>query len=225
MRFSNGFTKRANSVVPLYTATPNETTGDQMLLDRVRYCENLYARARLQTVFRLPEISLQAEHLDTLLDQRKYQKAETTWVMTAPLGSAKPGADIRFVSVDQWLAGYTALTGIDEPSSRLHRLLIQRIPGECGFALAFADDPEHPVACGLAVQEASVLGIFDVYTHNLHRQQGYARQIMQSLLAWGATQGARLSYLQVNAENTAAVDLYTALGFQSEYRYWYRIAQ
>jgi hypothetical protein len=63
IRLSNGFTKRANCVVPLYHSTGHEpeqklapergSKSVHLTVDKIRYCENLFAREQLQTVFRL----------------------------------------------------------------------------------------------------------------------------------------------------------------------------
>ena len=45
----------------------------------------------------------------------------------------------------------------------------------------------------------------------------------ESICAWGHGQGARFAYLQVVATNAAALPLYAELGFETVYRYGYRV--
>jgi len=80
-----------------------------------------------------------------------------------------------------------------------------------------------PVACGLAVVERELVGLFDIFTRADARNAGHGAAIVQGLLAWAATGGATRAYLQMVEENTAAAALYRGLGFDEIYRYWYRI--
>ena len=82
LRFAKGFTKRANSIVPLYP--PRAPIDDAELARRVRYCENLYARERLQTVFRLTSIA-PAPQLDAFLARRNYERIDPTAVLACDM--------------------------------------------------------------------------------------------------------------------------------------------
>ena len=53
--------------------------------------------------------------------------------------------------------------------------------------------------------------------------RGLARRLTCSIVAWGKTHGARLTYLQVVATNEAALPLYGSLGFETVYSYSYRV--
>ena len=83
LRFARGFTKRANSVTPLYP-------GGQPFDEKVRFCENLYARERLQSIFRITAGADGADQgaLDGYLGARGYRLADPSLVLGAPIASA-----------------------------------------------------------------------------------------------------------------------------------------
>lgn len=234
LRFSKGFTKRANSIVPLYESTDTRFDAGA-ILDKIRYCENLYAREQLQTIFRLTSITEQppgqagtppeSPTLDQVLAQRGYALEEANWVLTRPLVAQTTDAGattVTLVPLDQWLDAYCQLTGMQQPVRGLHNLILQAISGTCGFAVLMHN--EKPVACGLGVVERELLGLFDIFTHADHRRQGLAHTLITGLFNWAAEQGATHTYLQVLRENSAATTLYKRLGFSLSYEYWYRIA-
>lgn len=64
----------------------------------------------------------------------------------------------------------------------------------------------------------AVLG--NIFTHPDARRRGYARAVTAALVADLLARGCRDVVLNVVAENTPAISLYTSLGFQAHSRYW-----
>ena len=74
---------------------------------------------------------------------------------------------------------------------------------------------------GRAVVIDGWVGIFDLATEPAVQRKGLGRTVLDSLLVWGADQGAKRAFLQVEAANAAAAALYTSAGFELAYRYTY----
>jgi GNAT superfamily N-acetyltransferase len=215
LRFAQGFTKRANSVIPLYP-------GEQALADKVRFCENLYARERLKCIFRLTSLPGH-EPLDGYLDARGYRHRDPTEVLTVTLDGPLPESpQLCLLTMDRWLTVYGALTGMPDGARALHGAILRGIPLPCAYAAV--GSPERPLACGLAVLENDLVGLFDVVTRSDARRAGHGTELVTSLLGWAFRNGARRAYLQMVADNHAARGLYARLGFHTLYRYWYRIS-
>lgn len=225
LRFAKGFTKRANSVTPLYS-------GSQAMAAKVRHCENLYARERLQSIFRLNPASEQGV-LDDYLRRRGYRRLEPSLVLTADLAQAahagnavampSPAPHWFLLPQDEWLQRHAALTGASRKFTRLHGAILNAVRTDCAFAAL--RDGEHTLACGLGMVESSLLGLFDIVTHPQQRRQGWGEALVRGLMGWGSRQGAAVAYLQVAQDNEAAKALYAKLGFQERYPYWYRVAR
>jgi N-acetylglutamate synthase len=217
IRFAGGFTKRANSVVPLYGAHDASDA-------KIAYCERLYARQRLRTIFRLTTLD---DHgaLERALDVRGYRPIEPTRVMARPLEArdAYPGPSaLRARTRAHWIRTYAALTDMPAQSQSLHNALLKNICLPCVYFTLEEDGVD--VACALGVIDEPLLGIFDVVTDPRRRGLGHGERLLRALLAEGAHRGARHAYLQVLDENAPAERLYTRLGFRSLYGYRYRVA-
>lgn len=215
LRFSGGFTKRANSIIPLYPSRQDPA-------GKIRYCEDLYTQHQLKTIFRLTTVN-DYSGLDEQLAARGYRQLDPTAVLQREL-SGKPGPESGFstVSLADWLQVYASLAGMPKPTQALHAALLKGIRTHCIYGVLRVDGA--PAACGLAVVERELLGLFDIVTHSAQRRRGFAAALVSGLLEAGQSAGAARAYLQVVKDNAPAQALYAALGFQASYDYWYRAA-
>ncbi len=100
-----------------------------------------------------------------------------------------------------------------------------------GWVLRFADGivcvnkivDGRIVGCGFGVIEHDYIGIFDIIVDKSYRGKGFGRNIMNGILNIAQEKGIGTAYLQVVVGNKVAENLYESLGFQEEYRYWYRV--
>jgi N-acetylglutamate synthase len=215
LRFANSYTRRANSVNPLY--------GSQLdLAEKIQHCEALYIQQQQPTIFKLTD-ACSPPDLEARLVDRGYEAGMVTQIQTCTFGSS-PAAPVAPGSprlTAEWLDIYRAMNDVPAQHHRTLRAMLDQIRHPTWYAL-LKDASGQPSAVGLGVLTDSLLGIFDIVVDARQRGQGIGTQLMLGLLAWGSTQGAQMAYLQVNATNTAGLRLYARLGFQDVYRYWYR---
>ncbi len=214
LRFSRGFTKRANSVnawLPQIQAAGIATRADPLFQD-----------ASLPLTFRLSPLANPED--DQWLSQQGFHRLDETLVMVAPIGSVDCDAALVVASRpdETWTSGFAAANRVPDAHRRTHDLMLSRIRMPAAFAAL--EIGGRPGAFGLAVLERGMVGLFDIVTAPDVRRQGIARRLVSSLLAWGRLQGATRAYLQVVASNVPAIALYRQLGFTEAYRYHYRVA-
>jgi ribosomal protein S18 acetylase RimI-like enzyme len=217
IRFANGYTKRANSVNPLYPSTVD-------IDEKLQFCENLYQGKNLPVVFKLTP-AVHPSNLDDRLVESGYQKDSPTSVQTLDLEAlnlqAPSKTEMQDNLSDEWLENFCAVSAISELHRQtLREILSNIVPRHCFASLRFN---HRVVACGLGVLQADYLGLFDIVTDKDFRRRGYGQQVVKSILAWGKENKAQTAYLQVMLDNTPALHLYAKLGFLEQYQYWYRI--
>lgn len=218
MRFAKGYTKRANSVTPLY-----QGAGD--LASKVAFSEQIYADSHLPLIFRLPSFCLPAG-LDELLETRGYSVLDETLVYARGLETLEWSAPLEMrlqtMALGEWLPIYSRMSGSTENQQEVHRAILEAIRTQrTQFALCVQGSA---VACGLGVLEDGYFGLFDIVTAPTWRRRGYGTQLVGGMLDWARRQGGLYAYLQVVGTNTPALRVYRAHGFSEAYRYWYRTA-
>ena len=217
LRFADGYTKRANSVNPLYA-------GAQNVNEKIDRCERLYRAKNLKPIFRLTPAA-QPDGLEEILAERGYFYRDVTGVQKLDLASFRPLISDAFTwnpeVSSEWLNTFVQVN--EAPTSQTHREILRRIiPQQCFGTLV---KENRPVACGLGVLDGDYLGLFDLVTAPAERRKGYGRELVTNILSWAALHGAKTAYLQVVADNRPALSLYKEIGFKEIYKYWYRIKE
>jgi ribosomal protein S18 acetylase RimI-like enzyme len=217
LRFADGYTKRANSVYPLY---PSEINVDE----KIKFCESFYRDRGLPTVFKLTTSSTPAD-LDACLAARGYHVDSQTSVQLLDLNAGKYAlpSDIELASEDSeaWHEAFARMNHVDADRRVTHEHILRAILADKCYASLSVDG--QIIGCGLGVTQAGYLGIFDIVIDPDHRGQGHGSRLMEALLGWGVQHGAHTVYLQVMCNNEPALRMYEKLGFREKYQYWYRI--
>lgn len=217
LRYNGGYTRRANSVLPVYGSSRN-------IRHKIADCEAFYRQRDLPTVFKLTP-AVYPRDLDGVLAAQGYLRSEPVSVQTCDLPYYRLAPDSR-VTVRQWpaadwLEAHAELNGIS-PTDRftLRRMLGRGLAADGYYANIWLDG--RVVASGMAQRDDDHVGLFGIATDPAYRRQGLARAVVITLMAYAQADGAQIAFLQVNQANMAARRLYAELGFCETYRYWYR---
>ncbi len=225
VRYSPGKARRArciNAVAP----------GLLPLDEKLRLASLVYAEAKLPMHLRITPFS-QPPSLEAELAARGWRAIEPTQVMVCRLADREPapraagvlpeGARWVELDADRFAQAVGVMRGstAGERDAHAERLRLSPTPYR-GFALV---DPgtDATLACGQFAREGEWSGLYDVFTRPDRRGEGLARTLCERLLSISASEGAKIVYLQVGADNLAAQRLYRRLGFAEGYSYHYRV--
>jgi len=219
LRFANGFTKRSNSVSPLFSSGLNPE-------EKIRYCERIYQSLGLDTVFKMTPAVFPA-NLDGILETKDYIINSPTSVQILDLDDRQVSpfkkAILSSNFTDEWLSDFCRLVNLEERyQSTLKKILNNIVTPTCFASLGEVEE-KGPISCGLGVLQDRYFALYDIVTAANSRNRGFGREIVLNLLNWGKQKGAGTVYLHVMLNNEPALWLYSQLGFKEIYRYWYRI--
>jgi GNAT superfamily N-acetyltransferase len=217
LRANDGWTSRANSVLPL--GTPRNGL-DAALAAAQRFYTGRNLPMRIQVP--LPARGL----LDAELAGRGWTAHTEVLVMTKTLGEppigiepsgTEPNLREAGTLTEDWVAGYHARDGVlNEPA----RLLLDRHPNR---RFVWLTDAGHTVAIARGTAHDGWLGIMALEVAADQRRRGLARTLVAALHRWAIAEGARWSHLEVEAANGPAVALYRSAGYAEHHRYHVRV--
>lgn len=217
LRFSEGYTNRANSVNMIYPSTIDLQT-------KIEECEAQYFKQGLSCVFKVTDGSDEA--LDGLLQEKGYQVVTPTALMTLDLKDktfAMSECIITNQVTKEWLNTYFGLEKYSPKKCETATKMLQMIQNETLYCRI--EKEGESVACASAVIERGYVTLVNVIVDERYRGYGYGRRLCEALLSKAKEAGAHTAYLQVVQSNRVAVQLYESLGYQKEYVYWYRVKE
>ncbi|MGW5864400.1 GNAT family N-acetyltransferase [Streptomyces sp. NPDC055239] len=218
LRAAGGFTRRANSVLPL--GDPGRPLDQALTYVRQWYDEReLPAYVQTATGAEGTQELLCAE-----LEERGWEREVSSQIHVgalAPLGDPDlPDAEVERVRLSRsfdeaWLRRYKRFK---VPGPHVLKVLAG------GPSVWFASVPgasfdEGPAAIGRCVVDGRWAGFMAVEVDPAHRRQGLATAVMAALSRQALAEGASAAWLQVEDDNEGARALYGGLGFAAHHTY------
>lgn len=221
VRFSPGKAKRARCINAV-------AAGRLPLADKLKLADKVFRDAGLPLVVRITPFS-QPSTLDQDLADLGMATIDDTRVMLANLDDL-PAADSAELPAGHTLEKTDSVTFAQAVGALRGSPLAQRVAHAERLSLSpvpyqgwvVKDESGDIVACGQTVQEAELVGVYDVFTAPVVRGQGISSALCLHLLRAATQQGAVTAYLQVESTNGAARTVYQRLGFADAYAYHYR---
>lgn len=216
LRASAGFTRRANSAHAL--GEPDRPLPKALDTVRAWYSERgLPAYVEVVTPGSPDGLAAELDRLGAPL--------APTLVRTAPLAPlVRLGQGHHRVRLARtvgagWMSGYRRISA-DPAVERAAEQVLHGGPS-VWFATVPAPEGGTPLAIGRCVVDGPWAGFGAIEVLPFARRAGLATTVMAVLAARAAEEGARGAYLQVEADNDAAIALYDRLGFTTSHTYHY----
>jgi hypothetical protein len=223
LRFNDGVTSRANSVIPL-NYHGNKTT----IAKDIEIVESAYQKYNLPTIFMMHDF-YQPSYLRNKLFERGYKELDYTIGMGCHIKdimSLKVNNTIsysfyeeRTMEVSDFLAKYSTRP---EDQQTIISGITQRIkiPKKC-FMLARIQDEVIGTLMGVLDQNG-VLYLADIVVDPNHWRKGIASSLFYKvIIEWALPRNAKFVWLQVEMENKNGINLYKKLGLKELYHYHY----
>jgi len=220
VRYSPGKARRARCINAV-------AQGRLPLRERLALARAVYEAAQVPMVVRITRFT-QPPDLDAALADMGWTAVDDTQVMLCPALPAHPpsalpdGLAVTQMGAEEFAHTVGALRDTPPPQRQAHAQRLANVPVPHQAFVLKRTSEGSVLACGQFAIEAELVGLYDVFTHEQHRGQGWATMLCQHMLTTAAAAGARTAYLQVSADNHPARKIYQRLGFADAYGYHYR---
>lgn len=218
IHWNDAVTWRANSVLP------NRWDSKIDVEEVVDYVIDLYREKNTPPAFKISPAS-QPKRLDELLEEKGFEQRMITHVQTAAIEEIScldPRLPVDLFKVtDESLDTFMYQSNRERRAIEVRREIIHHIAGDKNIARVMMHG--NIAGVGLGVVEGDWLGLFSIRTLPEFQRRGVAWSLNCALAMWGEDHGAKHVFLQVEAENKPALELYESMGFKTMYTYWYRI--
>ncbi|MBO6539627.1 MAG: GNAT family N-acetyltransferase [Rhizobiaceae bacterium] len=207
--------KRLNSVNPL-------DPGDILDIDgRIERAARRFEAYGRPLVFRMSPLA--GEGLTKRFDDDNWDRFSESLVMMMPLNVAAVDEVVPLIPLKDVGRYISATIRTHERDASVRPGLTELVDSiEAETGLFAVDAGGEAVASALCVHDGQLAGLFEIATLAAERGKGHGRRIVLSAMRWARARGARIAWLQVEADNEAAIALYHSLGFTEAYRYHYR---
>jgi N-acetylglutamate synthase len=207
LRISDGFSMRANSVLPI-----GEPPID--LASAIDEITNIYREKKLKPTFSIPLPIL--DELDRYLEQHGWNIKIDANFLIRDIGAIEVSSDPQF-SIET--LDYPSKEWLEANSDQPLEKIMRRYPARYG-AIKIG---EQIIAVGRIATFGSWSIVTRLFVNPSFRGKGVAKILMNNLLSAAVSDGATKVSLQVDNENGAALALYQSMGFTVHHKFVYRI--
>lgn len=215
IRAAGGYTKRSNSVQSL------DPTDDSDAEARIERAARWYRDRQLPPTFRVTPLT----GPNTLAAVDAWRAYDHSKILAMDLGSLAFAPDenvaLLLPTSPDWLAVQQKLQGYDDATRERLKRIVERIKVPARGLVIYAGHGV-PVASAVMMVSNGIIYTGNVVTSSEHRRQGHARRLLETGMAWARRSGARRAAINVAAQNSGAIALYTGLGYTEHYEYHYR---
>lgn len=207
--------RRLNSINVL---DPSDT---RQIKDRIEKAARRFDSYERPVTFRITPLT--GEAISDFLDKEGWKTVSESIVMLADIEALQLESaidHIPFKDIGRFVDALIKVRGTNRGLKPGLSEIIGSIVPDAGLFVAEQDG--EPISTAICVHDNDLAGLFEVATHAQSQRRGHGRDIVLAALKWAKLLGARRGWLQVEADNEAALCLYRSLGFSELYRYHYR---
>ncbi len=223
LRFTNGVTYRANSVIPFnYTGKKKQIEND------IENVENAYKSFNLPTIFTMHE-HFEPEELDEILRNLGYIEQDRTNALLMEvdkLDLSHINKDFTYEFYNERIKDFSSLLAKYTKRDKYQQEIIKEITSRImvpkkSFVIAKLEGEPIGTLMGV-LNPHGYIYIADVFVVPEFRRQKIASSMLKTVIKeWAISNGAKNIWLQVELENNNAMKLYRNLGMKKIYNYYY----